>query len=140
MFRMREPLFHTLRPQVHTTSSQVNRTKVSLTKYPSRVRARRQRECRSPQRETPTTPRLLIPLRHTLDAARPPVGAIAATAPPLRPTVQIVARMPLPLRRIVRRAPTVRHRPTARTHTLLRYRSEERRVGKECRSRWSPYH
>ena len=21
-----------------------------------------------------------------------------------------------------------------------RYRSEERRVGKECRSRWSPYH
>ena len=24
--------------------------------------------------------------------------------------------------------------------TLLRLRSEERRVGKECRSRWSPYH
>ena len=23
---------------------------------------------------------------------------------------------------------------------LLIYRSEERRVGKECRSRWSPYH
>ena len=23
---------------------------------------------------------------------------------------------------------------------LLRTRSEERRVGKECRSRWSPYH
>ena len=23
---------------------------------------------------------------------------------------------------------------------LERYRSEERRVGKECRSRWSPYH
>ena len=22
----------------------------------------------------------------------------------------------------------------------FRYRSEERRVGKECRSRWSPYH
>src|ERR1017187_7373407 len=22
----------------------------------------------------------------------------------------------------------------------VRYRSEERRVGKECRSRWSPYH
>ena len=22
----------------------------------------------------------------------------------------------------------------------IRYRSEERRVGKECRSRWSPYH
>ena len=24
--------------------------------------------------------------------------------------------------------------------TPERYRSEERRVGKECRSRWSPYH
>ena len=24
--------------------------------------------------------------------------------------------------------------------TDLRFRSEERRVGKECRSRWSPYH
>ena len=23
---------------------------------------------------------------------------------------------------------------------LVSYRSEERRVGKECRSRWSPYH
>ena len=23
---------------------------------------------------------------------------------------------------------------------ILRIRSEERRVGKECRSRWSPYH
>ena len=25
-------------------------------------------------------------------------------------------------------------------HTAEAYRSEERRVGKECRSRWSPYH
>ena len=25
-------------------------------------------------------------------------------------------------------------------HTLEETRSEERRVGKECRSRWSPYH
>ena len=24
--------------------------------------------------------------------------------------------------------------------TFLKKRSEERRVGKECRSRWSPYH
>ena len=23
---------------------------------------------------------------------------------------------------------------------MIKYRSEERRVGKECRSRWSPYH
>ena len=26
------------------------------------------------------------------------------------------------------------------TRTLINNRSEERRVGKECRSRWSPYH
>jgi len=25
-------------------------------------------------------------------------------------------------------------------HQLKKKRSEERRVGKECRSRWSPYH
>src|SRR2546429_9538500 len=28
----------------------------------------------------------------------------------------------------------------AKQFALLRERSEERRVGKECRSRWSPYH
>ena len=28
----------------------------------------------------------------------------------------------------------------ARTIEVLKLRSEERRVGKECRSRWSPYH
>ena len=29
---------------------------------------------------------------------------------------------------------------TAETNENERRRSEERRVGKECRSRWSPYH
>ena len=29
---------------------------------------------------------------------------------------------------------------TAEMSDALRIRSEERRVGKECRSRWSPYH
>ena len=29
---------------------------------------------------------------------------------------------------------------TAAIKTLEKLRSEERRVGKECRSRWSPYH
>ena len=28
----------------------------------------------------------------------------------------------------------------ASVNKLRRWRSEERRVGKECRSRWSPYH
>src|SRR2546422_10619120 len=30
-------------------------------------------------------------------------------------------------------------RVAAATHEVVFYRSEERRVGKECRSRWSPY-
>ena len=30
--------------------------------------------------------------------------------------------------------------PAARTSLEVLLRSEERRVGKECRSRWSPYH
>src|SRR2546430_5089724 len=29
---------------------------------------------------------------------------------------------------------------TIEDHTVAALRSEERRVGKECRSRWSPYH
>ena len=28
----------------------------------------------------------------------------------------------------------------AQNDAQIRHRSEERRVGKECRSRWSPYH
>src|SRR5437879_10005612 len=31
-------------------------------------------------------------------------------------------------------------REAAVTHVIAGERSEERRVGKECRSRWSPYH
>src|SRR5437588_2139924 len=34
----------------------------------------------------------------------------------------------------------VRHLPGLITQFRLLSRSEERRVGKECRSRWSPYH
>src|SRR3989475_2533154 len=37
-------------------------------------------------------------------------------------------------------APLARTQPAAPTLPKLRIRSEERRVGKECRSRWSPYH
>ena len=33
-----------------------------------------------------------------------------------------------------------RTRTVNRPELVARYRSEERRVGKECRSRWSPYH
>src|SRR3954463_12739979 len=36
--------------------------------------------------------------------------------------------------------PTRPDRPIQLSHVVLNSRSEERRVGKECRSRWSPYH
>ena len=40
-----------------------------------------------------------------------------------------------------RRASSAKRRwPPLRSPTLQPIRSEERRVGKECRSRWSPYH
>ena len=44
---------------------------------------------------------------------------------------------PLRIRRV---AKTQRRRAAADTAQRLAERSEERRVGKECRSRWSPYH
>ena len=34
----------------------------------------------------------------------------------------------------------IRSKFNLQKHTFLHQRSEERRVGKECRSRWSPYH
>src|SRR3989441_11159785 len=34
----------------------------------------------------------------------------------------------------------VKERRTSEEETSKQHRSEERRVGKECRSRWSPYH
>ena len=38
--------------------------------------------------------------------------------------------------------PTIRwpHSPDEKVNIATVQRSEERRVGKECRSRWSPYH
>src|ERR1051325_7871773 len=38
-----------------------------------------------------------------------------------------------------RALPSLSHRPRARGKSIEKDRSEERRVGKECRSRWSPY-
>src|SRR5688572_33505478 len=42
-------------------------------------------------------------------------------------------------RRVLSRPPAP-SRPTTATSAARSSRSEERRVGKECRSRWSPYH
>src|SRR2546430_8529152 len=66
-----------------------------------------------------------LPISHAALERRVP-GAVprgGRTGPP---------RRDLPLPAGVRR----RRRPLE----LLVWRSEERRVGKECRSRWSPYH
>ena len=40
----------------------------------------------------------------------------------------------------VRRQLAEARREVAALDQRAKYRSEERRVGKECRSRWSPYH
>src|SRR5260370_39395677 len=53
---------------------------------------------------------------------------------PVRPRVQAKAPAPRPN---ARTAVASRAAPAARP---VAKRSEERRVGKECRSRWSPYH
>ena len=41
---------------------------------------------------------------------------------------------------VVTRTNAVKSPTNSPETTKLVYRSEERRVGKECRSRWSPYH
>src|SRR5256885_11858336 len=95
-----------------------------------------------------------------LEQAHVPV-APPATAPPLAPEIDVLH--PYPVRRVCRRR---QHHPQLLPqgggHALVgvegedplvprgrdggvalgsdRRRSEERRVGKECRSRWSPYH
>ena len=38
------------------------------------------------------------------------------------------------------KAPASKFNEMVETEGGLEFRSEERRVGKECRSRWSPYH
>src|SRR2546430_5906630 len=57
------------------------------------------------------------------------------------PISSIVARSPSGCREPpTRLAPTIRATINNTTSPRTVYRSEERRVGKECRSRWSPYH
>src|SRR2546422_1653515 len=75
-----------------------------------------------------------------------PDVAVSVFGPAVLPRVQLVtAAMPLAL--VVCEAPVTLPPPvpaakvTATPATgLAKARSEERRVGKECRSRWSPYH
>ena len=52
----------------------------------------------------------------------------------------ICSAMRIPAAAIVIQALLERNVTMATLWTSLGIRSEERRVGKECRSRWSPYH
>src|SRR2546425_474284 len=100
------------------------------------VRLRHAREARG--RRPARRPRRRLP-RYSNRAGRADRGGLRyarASRPPLRPAG-------------ARRAhgrdglPAGRHRSRVRTRRARRRRhgrSEERRVGKECRSRWSPYH
>src|SRR6266511_6211613 len=99
-----------------------------------------------PALSAPWAQRVFRPLLRTGSDAYP--GAIlitlqgAASRPktPRRPSS--AGRRPLPLRRTaVHKACGKRRRAVAtRDARPFRRRSEERRVGKECRSRWSSYH
>src|SRR3989475_11401121 len=81
---------------------------------------------------------------------RPPPGArpeieqqhVPRLQPPVRPPVRLVVRQRgVRPERGDRAVARVQARPPdPLEHALLQRRSEERRVGKECRSRWSPYH
>src|SRR2546422_10057852 len=51
----------------------------------------------------------------------------------------VAQKLDCPLTMIVNNGALIRSKE-GRTHLRHLLRSEERRVGKECRSRWSPYH
>src|SRR2546427_9237201 len=109
--------------------------------------------------------RMTLPLRRPLPPNRVPHPATLRDdlRQPIRPTQPVIEQMTIAwLGRVLRRRehgclPNRRLRPLLRCqripHRIAHYhdllvtllvvlgaRSEERRVGKECRSRWSPYH
>src|SRR3989441_5527205 len=108
--------------------------------------------------DTSSTPRSVESIRHPLLLrARPTPARGVVMLPPLAPLRGRPARLRSPRVRFEiaagggrgrhdTRAEEVAHEPVARGPVVasvdpeIRQRSEERRVGKECRSRWSPYH
>ena len=62
------------------------------------------------------------------------------TRPTLSPPMIWPLTCGIPLRVALRRCRLLRHRGWVTSTGRCQLRSEERRVGKECRSRWSPYH
>ena len=116
--------------------SKINSQKGSL--HPSVRRAASPTGC-PPSR----TSRLLMhPASSTVARSRPTIRLESATGSHGSPRARGWYRLRLPARRL--RLPARRLQPPS--SRLLDQqsepfkRSEERRVGKECRSRWSPYH
>src|ERR1017187_5143544 len=81
-----------------------------------------------------TTPPIKAPAKPKKKHYRSRVGKVdpAATKSPIKKAVKKVASI---RHRPIPKGPPVSARTRAEAH-----KSEERRVGKECRSRWSPYH
>src|SRR3989442_14727899 len=89
----------------------------------------------------PTAQQGRVPVAPTLDVPGHPDIYVIGDAAYLE-----VAGAPLPMMApvAIQMAETavknIRRRIAGQPPVEFRYRSEERRVGKECRSRWSPYH
>src|SRR5260221_14241880 len=66
--------------------------------------------------------------------------ATIMTDPELADRTYIEPLTPDWVRKVIEREKPDALLPTMGGQTALNLRSEERRVGKECRSRWSPYH
>src|SRR3712207_6672255 len=65
---------------------------------------------------------------------------VTATMPGTMPVVLIAEELAPSVLEVLGSDVEIRHVDGADRAALLPARSEERRVGKECRSRWSPYH
>ena len=72
--------------------------------------------------------------------AAPSPRSTTAGQQPSSPTTAPQSPFPTVLRRASPQWVATRSRPPSPSPTTSTTRSEERRVGKECRSRWSPYH
>src|SRR5271157_6597366 len=73
------------------------------------------------------------PLRPVAPVQRPVLNRLAEV-------LRFNARRPVQIRNRPRYLQDAVMRPRGKPQLNDRIRSEERRVGKECRSRWSPYH
>src|SRR5687768_17917260 len=67
------------------------------------------------------------------------VTGVQTCALPISPTRPSTRTAPTPSPVTVQVSMTGNHRSSPPTARTAAHRSEERRVGKECRSRWSPY-